>query len=197
MGGDAAGGHEETGLIEPGVVHCPTCRAVCVRTVDEVGDLTLTLVGARQQLEYIDYLEGWVRQVGGVEDLTQEEKLAELDPELRRKVEHGVLPDLRAHGWEPTIAEAWRSLKVQAQKVRLGYSTTMHSKHCATKDGKPAARAADIVDQRWYWGMPERALRAYRRDIMSTCKAHGLTSGGAWRRLYGVYGDWAHVELPG
>ena len=123
-------------------------------------------------------------------------KLAQLNPKFAIKVA-AVLADLRGKGWDATIAEAWRSPASQLRKFRRGFSKVRWGFHCATtQGGKPDALAADIVDQRWYWRMPVLKLRLYRKHIMSSAKAHGLTSGATWRG-FGLWGDFAHLQWKG
>ena len=126
------------------------------------------------------------------------DKLDELNPWFRHKIEHGVLPDLRGKGWEPVIAEAWRDPEIQLLKFRQKRSKVMWGFHCATaQDGKADALACDIVDHRWFWRMPLVKRLLFRKHLMSSCKAHGLTSGAQWVKSFPPYGDWAHVEAAG
>jgi hypothetical protein len=119
--------------------------------------------------------------------MTQKQKLDSLDSRLRPKVE-AVLADLQGKGWQPTIAEARRTIEEQRRKVELGYSRTLDSPHVR-------GLAADIVDRRYGWRMPEAVLQRYRMHMASSARAHGLTWGGVWTKFYGRNGDWAHVQL--
>lgn len=118
---------------------------------------------------------------GGRIDTTN---LSSLHPTLRAKVER-VLRRLQAKGWQPYVAEGKRTRAEQAEKVRLGYSRTMNSRHLT-------GRAADIVDRRYGWG--GRAANQnfqFWRDLGAAARAEGLTWGGDWRS----FKDVAHVQL--
>lgn len=113
-----------------------------------------------------------------------------------------ILTQLEAKGWQPIVAEGRRTLAQQREKVRLGYSTTMHSYHLT-------GMAADIVDKRYNWDIP--LSHQYWRDqgtivdlIQKTNP--GLHWGGDWGQGYQRYinyllgrtkyfVDVAHVEL--
>jgi hypothetical protein len=128
--------------------------------------------------------------------LAENPKLLDLYPDFRRRV-LWVLRDLQGKGWEPVVASAWRSEEEQLNLFRMKRSKLKYGFHNVTsKQGRPESLAADIVDRRWYWNMPILKIMKYRKDIMSSCKAHGLLSGGAWLS-FGVYGDFAHVEAVG
>src|SRR5689334_19131813 len=58
-----------------------------------------------------------------------------------------IMKDLKDLGYQPRIMEAVRTRAQQAEKVRLGYSQTMNSKHIGGK-------AVDIVDKRYNWDIP-------------------------------------------
>ena len=53
---------------------------------------------------------------------------------------------------------------------------------------QPAALAADIVDRRYLWNIPQN--HQFWRHLGSSARAHGLTWGGDWKR----FPDGAHVE---
>lgn len=55
-----------------------------------------------------------------------------------------ILEKLELKGWQPIVAEGLRTKEQQAEKVKLGYSTTMNSVHLS-------GLAADIVDKRYMW----------------------------------------------
>lgn len=58
-----------------------------------------------------------------------------------------ILTQLEAKGYQPIVAEGRRTVEQQKEKVRLGYSQTMHSIHLT-------GLAADIVDTRYMWDIP-------------------------------------------
>lgn len=118
--------------------------------------------------------------------MTEAEHLARIDVRIRAKVA-AILSDLRGHGLEPMIAQSWRSVAVQKQLKAQGRSTVSWSFHNATKGGKPAALAADIVDRRLGWS----ASQDFWQKLGSSARAHNLTWGGDWRR----FRDVAHVEI--
>lgn len=101
-----------------------------------------------------------------------------------------VLKDLRGHGWRPIIATSWRDPAEQAQKYKQGLSKVRWGFHCFTRSGKPSALAADIVDSRYLWGIPQS--HEFWRDLGSSAKAHGLGWGGDWK-----WRDVGHVEVKG
>jgi hypothetical protein len=119
----------------------------------------------------------------------QEKKLESMHANLRPRVE-GVLKGLAARGFQPLIFYGWRSVKVQQEKLKKGYSHVKFSFHNATnRDGTPCAYAADIVDQRWYW-KPEAEKHGYWLAVGAEAKANNLYWGGTWK-----HPDWAHVQL--
>lgn len=113
-----------------------------------------------------------------------------------------VIKRLEAKGYQPIVAEGRRTIEQQREKVRKGYSTTLHSYHLT-------GLAADIVDKRYMWDIPLShpywlAQGEIVHDLMKTNP--GLDWGGDWgkpiqrfldylkgRTKYFV--DVAHVEL--
>ena len=109
--------------------------------------------------------------------------LSGLEPDFRARVKR-VLRRLEAKGWQPYVAEGRRTKAQQREKVRLGYSKTMRSKHLV-------GRAADIVDRRYGWGGPAvKWSFRFWRDLGQAARAEGLTWGGDWKR----FKDVAHVQ---
>jgi hypothetical protein len=98
---------------------------------------------------------------------------------------------LREQGYHPRVVETDRTPEQQAEKVRLGYSKTIHSKHVVTPE-HPLADAADVVAQEAFeagdpWGKtPKEFWRAYGR----ACRIVGLMWGGLWKG----FPDVAHSE---
>lgn len=113
-----------------------------------------------------------------------------------------ILTKLEAKGYQPIVAEGLRSVAQQQEKVKLGYSTTMHSYHLS-------GFAADIVDKRYMWNIP--VSHQYWKDqgeIVEALKKTnpGLYWGGSWKYPIARYYDYlrgktkyfmdvAHVEL--
>lgn len=95
------------------------------------------------------------------------DKLEGLKPDFRKKVE-AVLADMRGHGWHAYVAEGKRTWEQQKEKVRKGYSKTMHSKHL---DGD----GADVVDDRYLWS--DECPKLYWLHQASSAISHGLRSG--------------------
>jgi len=119
----------------------------------------------------------------------QREKLASLASGLSARLSL-VFDQLRAEGWEPHVVYGWRSHGAQEWLLRRGRSWTRWSRHNATDAaGKPAARAADVIDKRHGWESPEAAQFFARLGALA--EAQGLTWGGRWSEP-----DVAHVELP-
>ena len=101
-----------------------------------------------------------------------------------------VLAQLEKLGYQPVIWEGRRTIEEQREKVRLGYSKTMRSRHLS-------GYAADIVDRRYLWdsGKYMTELRQYAKDIKRIAEDMGIISGTIWKS-FGPLGDYAHVELP-
>ncbi len=107
-------------------------------------------------------------------------KIDQLVPEFQPIVIE-ILDRLTGLGYQPIIAEAYRTKEQQREKVKLGYSKTMKSKHIERK-------AVDIVDKRYMWniglthkfwydyGMIVKELQ--HRDV-NKCN---ITWGGVWKR---------------
>lgn len=114
-----------------------------------------------------------------------------------------ILTRLEAKGYQAAVIEGLRTKEQQAEKVRLGYSTTMHSYHLT-------GFAADICDKRYLWNIP--LSHPFWKDlgdiVLDLSKQNpGLRWGGVWavgkmerftdylkgRTKYFV--DVAHVEL--
>ncbi len=92
-----------------------------------------------------------------------------------------VLTCLQGKGWRPRVASGLRSREEQAEKVRLGYSQTMDSRHLT-------GNAADIIDRGLAWTIGKD--HQYWKDLSTCAKAEDLTWGGDWSMA-----DVAHVEL--
>lgn len=99
-----------------------------------------------------------------------------------------VLAELESLGWEPIIFEGRRTIEEQREKVRLGYSKTMKSRHLT-------GYAVDIVDKDVLWKDKHPKLKDYAETIQAIAEDLGLISGAIWKS-FGTYGDYAHVECP-
>ena len=118
---------------------------------------------------------------------SQERKLASLHPTFRPRVS-AVIARLRIERFRPVIVYGWRSVDVQQRLFRAGTSRVRFSFHNAqTPGGLPAAWAADLVDERWYWREPD--AHVFFRALGKAAKAEGLVWGGDWK-----FRDWAHVQ---
>jgi peptidoglycan LD-endopeptidase CwlK len=107
-----------------------------------------------------------------------------IHPELQAKVKI-ILAGLEAKGWQPRVAEGCRTLDQQKEKVRLGYSKTLNSKHLR-------GLAVDIIDKRYGWHGPAAKLSfQFWKDYGTLCKAQGLTWGGDWKS----FPDVAHCQM--
>jgi peptidoglycan L-alanyl-D-glutamate endopeptidase CwlK len=122
--------------------------------------------------------------------VTQAQHLARIDHRIRPKIA-AILKDLEGHGWQPRIASSYRSLAEQQALKDAGRSTVSFSFHNHTYKGLPAALAADIIDRRYGWSIPQG--HQFWRHLGSSARAHGLTWGGDWKR----FPDVAHVEIKG
>lgn len=120
-------------------------------------------------------------------DWPEARKLASLHPQFRRQVVT-LIDRLRGDGFRPVVVYGWRSVAVQERLFRAGTSKVTFSFHNAqTPDGLPAAWAADLVDERWYWREPD--AHVFFRALGKAAKAQGLIWGGDWK-----FRDWAHVQ---
>lgn len=107
-----------------------------------------------------------------------------LDPVFAKKVRL-ILAELEEMGWQPRIAEACRTLDQQKEKVRLGYSKTLRSKHLT-------GRAVDVIDRRFGWHGPASSLKfKFWTDYGTLCRKHGLVWGGDWKS----FPDVAHCQM--
>jgi hypothetical protein len=120
--------------------------------------------------------------------LTNEKRILTLHPKLRTKVRK-VLEGLKARGYQPLVASAYRSPEEQLRIYRQGRSTVRFSYHCAQEKGQPAALAADIVDARYLWNVPQD--HAFWKALGHLARAQGLVWGGDWR----TFPDVAHLQL--
>jgi hypothetical protein len=122
-------------------------------------------------------------------------------PVFRWKLEQ-VLQDLTKLGWQPIVASGVRSEAEQAEKVKKGYSKTLHSWHVpSTAQMFPVGRnavqfvsgnAADVVDKRYGWGGPAAlATFGFWQDLGRAAKKYGLSWGGDWEK----FPDVAHIEM--
>lgn len=118
-----------------------------------------------------------------------ERLLGSVHPTLAGKVRK-VLKELEAAGWQPVVAEAYRTAAEQAQKLRDGYSQVAFSFHNATRNGQPCALAVDIVDARYDWNIPQN--HHFWSALGARGKAHGCVWGGDWKMR-----DVAHLQLLG
>ena len=104
-------------------------------------------------------------------ELRHLENLTE-DGNLRRKVA-AIIRDAKGHGYDLTIYSSMRSIEEQPEKVRLGYSKTMKSKHLPGWDG--LARAADLAHRTKAWNVePDVWLMIGRLALTKDLKWGGL-----------------------
>lgn len=126
--------------------------------------------------------------------------LSRLHPVFRFRVQQ-VLADLQALGWQPVVASAIRSSAEQTEKVKKGYSKTMHSWHVPSTMAMLRAdkssfnvvngNAADIVDKRYGWDGPaSKKDFQFWKDLGRTAKKHGCEWGGDWKMR-----DVAHIQM--
>lgn len=106
-----------------------------------------------------------------------------LDPVFASTLDR-VLDDLRSQGWDPVLFEGYRSAERQAQLKAAGRSTVSWSLHQYTRDGAPAALAADVISKAHGWSDD-----AFFASLQAAAEARGLESGNAWR-----WRDAAHVQ---
>lgn len=97
------------------------------------------------------------------------------DGRFRQKVA-AILNDAGSHGYPLKVASSLRTVEEQREKVRLGYSKTMRSKHLPGWDG--LARAADIVDYHKGWECS--------KDVWVMVGRLALTKGLAWGGLWSL-----------
>ena len=101
-----------------------------------------------------------------------------------------VLADLEDQGFQPKIHYGWRSVEQQAEIVAKGRSKVSFSFHNVSVDAAtPAALAADIIDQRWAWGLSAQA-NGFWSALGEAAELYDLHWGGRWKSP-----DVAHVQL--
>jgi len=112
-----------------------------------------------------------------------------------------ILAELKRLTWQPYIDNVSRASAEQPEKVRLGYSKTMHSWHVPTTaatlpHGSTSfdvvhGNAADIVDARYKWaGAAASPDFRFWKDLGRAAKQHGCEWGGDWKIR-----DVAHVQM--
>lgn len=107
---------------------------------------------------------------------TNDERLLLVDESIRLQV-RAVLASMEHYGHKPLIAaEVWRSPEKQMEMYRRGVSKVKWGFHCATRNGKPASLAADIVDAAKAWS----ASKAFWVTLGYCARAQGLGWGGEW-----------------
>ena len=142
--------------------------------------------------------------------LSNDQKLAQLDPAVRERFE-GVVKRLEVAGHRPLVVETRRGALRQAWLRARGLSLIRRSKH---QDG----HAADIISADVPW---PRTTIEFMADLALAAREEGLATGLTWKlpepgasiiqmsvqqgwkqRLVGVLGvygygfDPCHVELP-
>lgn len=132
--------------------------------------------------------------------LTSQANIEALHPAIRDKVRR-ILDKLKAGGWQPVIASAYRSLQEQKQKASEGASEITFGKHnnvIGTRENpERAALALDIVDRRYSWGNgqgdnPEENAALFFIALAKAAKAEGFNWGGDWRaKKTGTGSEWS------
>ena len=113
-------------------------------------------------------------------------KLGEVYKPFQPKVEK-ILGDLQSLGWHAIIAQAWRSIDDQLAAFRAGNSKVKFSYHNVKINGKKAAMAVDIVDDRYNWDIPQN--HPFWEALGKVAKKYGCYWGGDWH-----WRDVAHIE---
>ncbi len=106
-------------------------------------------------------------------------RVANLNPGVAPKI-RAIIDDLKEQGFNPVVASGTRTEKEQAEKVRLGYSKTMNSKHLH-------GNAVDIVDGGKGWDSSPEFWAA----LGKAARKQGLEWGGDWK----TFKDVAHVQF--
>ncbi len=107
------------------------------------------------------------------------ERLQELDPLFAIRVK-SVLDGLEARALRPRIQDAWRSPAAQMQAYLGGFSRLRFGFHNVTNaDGKPAALAADILDD----DAPTAPASFFLLQLAALAEQAGLRSGIRWGLL--------------
>lgn len=133
--------------------------------------------------------------------MIKQANLDQLHPVFRMTLDK-ILRELAQRGWQPVVAEATRNESRQAEKVKKGFSKTMHSWHVPstaailweTKNTYSIVRgnAADVVDRRYGWGGPAASLDyGFWKDLGAVAKDNGCIWGGDWKS----FKDVAHIEM--
>lgn len=111
-----------------------------------------------------------------------------------------VMQRLEKQGYQPKIASGWRTSTSQSALHASGASQVSFSFHQAVDaTGRPAAKAADIIDKRYGWKV-NSTTAAFFRALGREAKREGLYWGGDWSQKnewakYGMGWDPAHVQL--
>lgn len=117
-------------------------------------------------------------------DVNSMHKLSQVRPELIKKV-FPIMACEEKLGWKVIVAEGMRTKAQEREKVRKGYSQTMHSKHLT-------GSAVDIVSQ-YGWDGPASNLKYKFWKDQGACahKVGGVTWGGDWHS----FKDVAHIQI--
>lgn len=97
---------------------------------------------------------------------------------------------LELRGWQPVIAEAFRTEAMQAEKFARRFSLTMTGSHIR-------GDAVDLVDARYHWKRLKftKEIDAYCADLKEILKQYPQLRWGGYFEGYGPDGDWAHIEI--
>jgi len=125
-------------------------------------------------------------------------KLSSLEPDFCNRLLR-VIHRLRVQGYQVKVVYAGRFAETQRSLMKRGLSKVedpYDSKHVFPDDVEgPTARAADLVDERYWWGDldagqdPEGAMRFFGA-LGLAAKEEGLFWGGDYKN----WKDYAHVE---
>lgn len=114
------------------------------------------------------------------------ERLEKIDIDMRPRVEL-VLRWMYEQGQPAVIhPHVWRSPELQLEKFKAGYSKVQWGFHCATREGKPASLAADIIHaDDGYMDRHEKYKRGTADELFWLHVGHaarkfGLRWGGYW-----------------
>jgi len=122
--------------------------------------------------------------------LASDPKIIQLRPKFRLQIGY-VLAELEGQGFQPRIANAYRSAAEQLEKYKKGYSKSKKPGH------HTFGLAADIIDRRVGW--PDwddkdgvELAAAFAHALRDACDKHDVACGGWWKQ---TNPGWARHDL--
>ncbi len=122
---------------------------------------------------------------------TSADRIGRVAPLLRDPLAR-VVHDLRHRGRRPRVAEGYRTVEEQSEKIRQGYSPPGTDNPNSPQSSEHLhGRGADVIDERWGWETLGGQEHPFWDDLGEAALDNGLEWGGNWSDP-----DVAHIELP-